>query len=108
MSVVWLKKQDLIYDMLGFQGIRDPFDTLFTILTLSAIRQMKLFWEPESLGWLKEQLILEHNITELRLSLQKFEKFIEWDDSVALCIQFFDYMIPGFLTLHNTLAQFSE
>jgi len=81
---------------------------VLSILSLPTIGEMNLFRKSQTFGRLEEELILKHDVTELRFSFQKFQEFVEGDRGVTMQVQFLNDMIPTFFALHNTLSQLSE
>jgi len=107
-SVIRFEEDDIVYNMCRLKGIRDPFGTLLSILPLPAIGEMQLFGETEPLRRLEEELVLKHDVTELRLCLQQLKEFVECDRSVPMQVQLLDDVVPALFTLHHALSEFPE
>jgi hypothetical protein len=74
-------------------------------------RQIYFLGKPEPLGWLKEKLILEHDIPEIWFLLKKSQEFVKCNAQIiawalqTLNIKFLNHLVPIRVTLHYGLLQ---
>lgn len=66
MNTIWLEKDDIVYYMSSLNFLWESFHSFLTIGSLFLARQVDFFGEPKSLSRLKKQLILKHDVSEVR------------------------------------------
>lgn len=87
--------------MRSLKRLRNSFNAILSILALSAVSKVDLLRKAKSPGRLVEQLILEHDVSEVRLLLQQVKELIEGDLSGTLFyVKFLLNRSPLVIALH--------